>query len=193
MSIADVTELRRVVRSVVRGVPITDIHTHLYPPGFGRCDPGLLLWGIDELLTYHYLVAETFRCADIPYDRFWTLSKQAQADLIWKTLFLDASPISEACRGVLTVLGKLGLDLGSRDLASYRRFFAGKTVSGYVDEVLASSGVETVVMTNDPFNDEERGLWLEGPQRPGLPHRARRRRAPGPPLGEERGAGRFLG
>jgi hypothetical protein len=161
MSSADVTELRRVVRSVIQEVPVTDIHTHLYPPGFG----GLLLWGIDELLTYHYLVAETFRYADISYDAFWALPKQAQADLIWKTLFLDASPISEACRGVLTVLEKLGLDVRSRDLASYRRFFAGKTVFGYVDEVLALSRVETVVMTNDPFNDEERVLWLEGRQK----------------------------
>jgi hypothetical protein len=146
MNISDGEVLRRVVARAVAETPVTDIHTHLYPPGFGR----LLLWGIDELLTYHYLVAETFRSAHIS-----------------KTLFIDASPISEACRGVLTVLAKLGLDVGSRDLASYRRSFAARSASGYVDEVLALSRVETVVMTNDPFNDSERALWLQGRQEDG--------------------------
>jgi len=158
MNITDGEVLRSVVARAVDETPVTDIHTHLYPPSFGR----LLLWGIDELLTYHYLVAETFRSAHISMEPFWALARQEQADLIWKTLFIDASPISEACRGVLTVLAKLGLDVGSRDLASYRRSFAARSASEYVDEVLALSRVETVVMTNDPFNDSERALWLEG-------------------------------
>jgi len=40
----------------------------------------LLLWGIDELLTYHYLVAEVFRYLDVPYEKFWALSKAQQAE-----------------------------------------------------------------------------------------------------------------
>ena len=44
-----------------------DIHTHLYDPAMGK----LLLWGIDELVTYHYLVAEVFRARpDLAYDKF---------------------------------------------------------------------------------------------------------------------------
>ena len=52
--------------------PVFDFHTHLYSPRFGTplrgrgkgSDPnGLLLWGIDELLTYHYLLAEFCRVA----------------------------------------------------------------------------------------------------------------------------------
>ena len=38
----------------VRETSVYDIHTHLYDPAFGE----LLLWGIDDQLVYHYLVAE---------------------------------------------------------------------------------------------------------------------------------------
>ena len=59
------------VERVLRQTPVHDIHTHLYDPAFGS----LLLWGIDDLLVYHYLVSEGFRQFDIPYDRFWAASK----------------------------------------------------------------------------------------------------------------------
>src|SRR5215472_12327316 len=101
---------------------IVDMHTHLYPPSFGTPVPngtgktdatGLLLWGIDELVTYHYLVAEVYRvvpATKLPYEQFWKMSKQQQADHIWRELFVERSPISEACRGILTTLQKLGFD-----------------------------------------------------------------------------------
>src|SRR5688572_31123241 len=94
------------VESVVASTPVLDIHTHLYDPAFGE----LLLWGIDDLLVYHYLVAEGFRYFNIPYEKFWSLSKEAQAEMIWEALFIQNSPISEACRGVLTTLNALGLE-----------------------------------------------------------------------------------
>ena len=50
-------ELKRFVDSAVREVRVTDIHTHLYSAQFDD----MLLWGIDDLLTYHYLVAAFFR------------------------------------------------------------------------------------------------------------------------------------
>src|SRR5438046_3401118 len=95
------------VEKIVATTPVDDIHTHLYDPAF----KDLLLWGIDDLLTYHYLVAESFRYLGLPYEKFWSLSKVEQADLIWKTLFLEHSPVSEACRGILTTLHALGLDV----------------------------------------------------------------------------------
>src|SRR5438876_11297984 len=98
--------LRKTVADVVEKTPVFDIHTHLYDAAFGE----LLLWGIDELLTYHYLVADGFRYLDIPYDKFWALTKTQQADLLWDALFIEHSPIAESCRGVLTALNKLGLD-----------------------------------------------------------------------------------
>ena len=88
--------LRTVVAEVVETTPVFDIHTHLYDPAFGE----LLLWGIDELLTYHYLIAEGFRQFDLPYDKFWAMSKTQQADAIWHALFIEHSPVSEACRGL---------------------------------------------------------------------------------------------
>jgi len=69
----------------------------------------LLLWGVDELITYHYLIAEMFRYDNMPYEQYFSMPKREQADLIWKTLFLDRSPVSEAQRGVPTVMSKLGI------------------------------------------------------------------------------------
>jgi len=152
--------LETVVENAVSRAGIQDIHTHLVPPAFGD----LLLWGIDELLTYHYLVAELFRVPSLPVtpEQFWTLKKSDQADLVWKHLFLHRSPVSEAARGVLTCLRYLGLDPDERDLADHRRFFADTTVEAHLDRVLEVSGVHTLVMTNDPFEEQERALWMQG-------------------------------
>ena len=98
------------VRKAVERAKVTDIHTHLYDPAMGE----MLAWGVDELLTYHYLIAEFFRYSDLPYETFRGMSKKAQADAIWKTLFVDHSPVSEACRGVLTALDLLGLPVKKR-------------------------------------------------------------------------------
>ncbi|MDA0841601.1 MAG: glucuronate isomerase [Planctomycetota bacterium] len=150
--------LRATVEEVVQAQPITDIHTHLYAPPFGE----LLLWGVDELITYHYLIAETFRKADISYEAYWALSKTEQADLIWQTLFIENSPISESCRGVVTALNDLGLDLSNRDLNEYRQYFAHLTPEEHIDKVFSLANVKEVVMTNDPFDDLERSVWDNG-------------------------------
>lgn len=154
---ADRGAIREMVLRAVADTKITDIHTHIYTPDFGA----LLLWGIDELITYHYLVAETMRWVDLPYEKYWAMSKREQADLIWKTLFLDHSPYGESCRGVLTTLDRLGLDVSSRNLSDYRAYFEKFKVEDYVDKVFEVSGVESVVMTNDPFDDLERPVWLK--------------------------------
>ena len=147
--------LQSVLEEVLASVPITDIHTHIYPAEFKQ----LSLWGIDELLTYHYLVAEFFRFSDMAYDDFFALSKEQQADLVWETLFVDNSPVSEAARGVLTILSKLGLDVANRDLASYRAYFASFGRREYIGKVLEIAGVSDIVMTNDPFDPVEHDFW----------------------------------
>ena len=131
MGITAPQQLRQTIDAAVAQAKLTDVHTHLYPPCFGD----LLLWGIDELITYHYLIAETFRWVEMPYADYRRMPKRDQADLIWKTLFLDNSPIAESCRGVLTALRKLGLDAASRDLVAYRSYFSKMTVAEYVDPV----------------------------------------------------------
>lgn len=147
--------LHSVLGEVLGSVPITDIHTHIYPAEFKQ----LSLWGIDELLTYHYLVAEFFRFSDMPYDDFFALPKERQAELVWTTLFIDNSPVSEAARGVLTILSRLGLDVASRDLQSYRAYFASLDHKDYIGKVLDIAGVSEIVMTNDPFDPVEHEFW----------------------------------
>ena len=153
--------LRETIADVVARTPVYDIHTHLYDPAFGE----LLLWGIDELLVYHYLIAEGFRQFDLPYETFWEMSKTQQADAIWQALFIDHSPISEACRGVLTVLNALGLDVKSRDLPALRRHFAQWKVEDFTTRCLEVANVRQVCMTNSPFDDLERPAWERGFQR----------------------------
>jgi hypothetical protein len=140
--------------------PVLDLHTHLYPPSFG----GFNLWGIDELLTYHYLIAETIRASDVSYEKYWSMAQTQQADLIWKTLFIERAPVSEACRGVLTTLGKLGIDLSSRDLNTFRRFFKAQKPESYLETVLKIANVRQIVMTNDALDPKEREIWLSGQQ-----------------------------
>ena len=149
------TDLERMIGDAVRETPVLDMHTHIYEADFGS----LLLWGIDELLTYHYLIAEVFRAAPLPYDRFRAMAKRERADYIWKHLFLERSPVSEACRGVVTCLRELGLDPSDRNLQGYRDFFSGMTSEKYIDLVFRTANVLRVVMTNDPFDDQERPVW----------------------------------
>jgi len=146
------------VEEIVASTPVYDIHTHLYDPAFG----GLLLRGIDELLVYHYLVAETFRHVDLPYGKFWALSKLEQAELIWQELFIKHSPVSESCRGVLTTLHALGLDVKKRDLAAIRKWFAAQKADEHIAQCMDLAGVKKIWMTNSPFDDDERRVWEKG-------------------------------
>lgn len=149
------------VARVVAATPIQDIHTHLYDPAFGE----LLLWGIDDLLVYHYLVAESFRYLDLPYEKFWALTKSQQADLIWQQLFVEHSPVSESCRGILTTLNALGLDVRHRDLGALRKWFSEQSPTHYISRCLELAGVSSVCMTNSPFDDLERPVWEKGFER----------------------------
>ncbi|MBU0640247.1 MAG: glucuronate isomerase [Planctomycetes bacterium] len=155
----ELDDLRTRIARILEQTPIVDIHTHLHSAAFGD----VLLWGIDELLTYHYLVAEFFRYRpEIPYGDFWNLSKRQQAELIWNTIFVENTPISEAARGVVTTLHHLGLETGEKNLDKIRAFFAGFSTADYIDHVFALSNVCTVIMTNDSFNPSEQAVWNGG-------------------------------
>src|ERR1043166_3242226 len=157
-SVQDKEALARRIEKAVAQTKILDIHTHLYDPAFGE----LLLWGIDDLLVYHYLVAESFRYFDFSYESFWAMSKTEQADRIWQALFIQNSPISEAYRGVLTTLNRLGLDVTARDLPSLRKWFSDWKVEDYVGRCMELAGVDRICMTNSPFDDLERPVWEKG-------------------------------
>jgi hypothetical protein len=168
------SQLSELVRRLVTEQPVWDVHTHLYPLTMGSplggaggsADPrGLMLWGIDELLTYHYLVAELFRV--VPFEAlsaeaFWRMNRREQADLIWRELFWERSPLSEAGRGVLTTLTRLGLDPHERSLDRYRKWFAAQNPDRHIDHVMELAGVERITMTNNVFDDNERQRWLDG-------------------------------
>jgi hypothetical protein len=149
------TELRAQVEIVVNSTSVLDVHTHLFPPEFNQ----LCLSGIDELLTYHYLTAETFRSTRVSPDRFWQMSKTDQADLVWQTLFVENSPTSEAARGIIAVLDAFGLDTRAADLEEARAFFNSRRLPEHVDQVFDIARVSGVVMTNDPFDEAEAQVW----------------------------------
>ncbi|HLV94567.1 MAG TPA: hypothetical protein VKS44_05200 [Candidatus Acidoferrales bacterium] len=146
------------VQDVLKAAPCVDMHTHLYSPGLGR----LGLWGIDELLTYHYLEAEFFRFSDMTPESYWLLSKKQQADAIWQTLFVENSPISEATRGVVAVLKAFELPTSSPDLREAREFFKGQKHDAHVSNVFRMAGVISAVMTNDPLDLAEASMWMNG-------------------------------
>ena len=167
--------IEQAVRHALAAQPVADMHTHLYPPTFGTpvrspsadYDPaGLMLWGIDELLTYHYLIAELFRVVPperLTPDRFFAMTKEDQADLIWRELFIERSPLSEACRGVLTTLSALDLDTSDHNLEAFRTFFEELDPDAYIDRVMKLAHVESITMTNNVFDDNERQRWLDNP------------------------------
>jgi hypothetical protein len=151
-------DIRAHTTQIVTETPIFDMHTHLFPPAFGD----LSRWGIDSLLTYHYLVAEVMRAADVRPAQFQQMPQEAQADLIWDALFVRSTPLSEATRGVLAVMTTLGLDPTRSDLRQAREFFRDTGPEQQVDLVFARARVSTVVMTNDPFDPGEAALWRKG-------------------------------
>jgi len=151
--------MEEIIRKIIDDTKIIDIHTHLFPSEHTH----LCLYGIDSLLTYHYLISELFIVYDqISIDDFYKLSKKEQADIIWTQLFILRTPISEACRGVITVCNKLGLQkhIRNRDLNAIRLFFDHMTsnpskIKTYITDIFKMANVEYTVMTNQIFNHDE--------------------------------------
>lgn len=156
--ISQTAQLRQLVDDAVKNTPVADMHTHLFAPEFGD----LNLWGIDELLNYHYLIAELFRYSTVSYEEFWRMEKRAQADLIWQTLFVENTPLSEATRGVIAVLKAFDLNTNAEDLSEAREFFADRNPAEFLDRALEIANVSDIVMTNDPLDEAEIKVWNGG-------------------------------
>ena len=147
----------------INNCQVVDVHSHLFPASHGD----LLLFGIDNLLTYHYLIAELFIVwSDVKISDFYNLDITKQADIVWQQLFINRTPISEACRGVLTTCKELGLseEIMKRDLNEIRNFFNeillqpdGKEI--YIKKIFTLAKVEYTVMTNQIFDDIEVNYW----------------------------------
>jgi hypothetical protein len=154
-------QVHTAVEEALGSTPFIDVHTHLFMPSLGD----LGLWGIDELLTYHYLEAELFRSSRITPETYFALSKREKADVIWRMLFVENTPLSEATRGVISVLSAFGLPTSSPDLQEAREFFAAQTPETHVEHVLNMAGLSDVVMTNDPLDPAEGPRWEAGVDR----------------------------
>jgi hypothetical protein len=156
--LTDKTKLRQHVEHAVNKTPTIDVHTHIHPHEFN----GLFLSGIDDLLTYHYLIAEALRSTTISHSTFWRMSKSERADFIWQTMFVDNTPLSEAARGIVSILAAFGLDTRAENLNEARAFFGQQNPGEHVNRVLEMACVSDVVMTNDPFHDQEVQAWQSG-------------------------------
>jgi len=154
----DPTQIHSVVKEVLDTTAVIDMHTHLFVPSFGAIG----LWGIDDLVTYHYLEAELFRSSLITPRQYWAMPKREKADAIWRTLFVENTPISEATRGVVAVLQAFGLPTASENLSEARQFFDAQKIESHLENVLQIAGVSDVVMTNDPLDPAEAPLWEAG-------------------------------
>jgi hypothetical protein len=148
-------DIDAVVRQVLDCTTVIDVHTHLFPPGLRGCALG----GIDDLLTYHYLEAELFRASPVPPDRYWAMPKAQRAELVWRTLFVEQTPLSEAARGVVSTLHLLGLNPATESLAPLREFFRDQDPAQHLSRVFALAGVGEVIMTNDPLDADEMAAW----------------------------------
>ena len=149
------------VERELQALPIVDMHTHLFMPSLGK----LGLWGIDELLTYHYLEAELFRSSSVAPEEYFGWPAEKQADTIWRILFVENTPVSEAARGVVAVLQAFGLPTNSTDLSEARAFFAARKLEEHISRVFDLAGISAVAMTNDPLDPQEGSLWEKGVER----------------------------
>src|SRR5256886_4063271 len=155
-----VDQIHSAVEGTLAATPFIDIRTHLFSPAFGK----LGLWGIDELLTYHYLEAEFFRSSKTTPEQYWKVSKRERADAIWRALFVEHSPISESTRGIIAVLQAFDLPTDASALEEAREFFNAQSIEQHIRRVFEIAGVSDVVMTNDPLDPEEQPVWLKGDQ-----------------------------
>jgi hypothetical protein len=159
-------QIRPAVEDELAAARFIDMHTHLFMPSLGT----LGLWGIDNLVTYHYLEAELFRSSTIRPDQYWAMSKQQKADAIWQALFVENTPISEATRGVISVLHAFGLPTNAANLTEARAFFSSQKLESHIRRVFQLAGISEVVMTNDPLDPDEGPLWERGAERDALFH-----------------------
>jgi len=136
----------------------TDIHTHLVPSQM----KALFLSGFIQLLNYHYLHAEFLRAnPGVSEAEFMAWSPKKRARAIWQTLFIENSPLSEACMGVITVLTAFGLK-PSMGFNKINAWFEKQSPKKQVTRVLRLAGVRELYMTNDPLDPKEWPLIEKG-------------------------------
>ena len=145
--------LKETITDIINETKIFDIHTHLFPPEFKEYH----LSGISEVLNYHYLIAELFSTTNINVKKFYKLTNKEKANIIWEELFQKRTPISEACKGVLTILSKLSIDYMSKSFDEINSEYSKLNLSDL--QIFKISKISKVVMTNNPFDKSEWQLF----------------------------------
>jgi hypothetical protein len=114
--------------------------------------------GLDALLTSPAVLDEFFRRRarlnpaagnGTDEDRLRALAPAELADLVWRRLFLDRQPLSEATRIILTTLGLFGIDLSSRNLREVREQFDAIPLAERWERALRLANLETVLVSAD--------------------------------------------
>ena len=132
--------------------PAVDVRVFAQPPGPGHNGVS----GIDALLTTPEILAEFFRrrafrneTPEAPFtsheDYVKSLAPGELADIVWRQLFVDNSPVSEPARIILTTLGMYGLDVASGDLRLLREQYAAIPDNEKLDKTLALANVDLVL------------------------------------------------
>ena len=104
-------EVQTIVENTLNKIKILDIHTHLFPPQHEN----YYLSGLVDTLNYHYLIAELFVSTNINIEKFKSLDKLQKAEMVWNELFDKRTPVSEACKGVLTILKSLSIPIKDKN------------------------------------------------------------------------------
>jgi len=139
--------------NIINTTPIFDLHTHLFPPNHDN----FFLSGFNNLLSYHYLIAELLTATDIDASTFYSYNDEKKASIIWNELFEKRTPVSEACAGVLTILKELNIEIKNKNFTSICNEYDKKIHSD--KNILDLSNVSSLVMTNNPFDLDEWSLF----------------------------------
>ncbi len=145
--------LKQTITEIINGTEIFDIHTHLFPAEFKKYH----LSGISEVLNYHYLIAELLTTTNINVKNFYKLTKIEKANIIWEELFKKRTPISEACKGVLTILSELSIDYMFKSFDEINSEYSKLNLSDL--QIFKIIKISKVVMTNNPFDKSEWQLF----------------------------------
>ena len=145
--------LKEDLNRIINNTEIFDIHTHLFPSNYKTYH----LSGISQVLNYHYLIAELLTSTNVTPNFFYNLNNKDRAKIIWEELFLKQTPVSEACKGVLTILSSFSIDYSSKSFDQINREYLALNLSD--QDILNSSKISNLVMTNNPFDLDEWKLF----------------------------------
>ena len=120
--------------------------------------------GLDGLLTSPPLLDEFFRRRAFlggsrneagDEERLRNLAPGELADLVWRRLFLDRQPLSEAARTILTTLGLFGVDVSVRDLRAVRERFELTPATERLEKAIRIANLEMLLHPVEPTGPED--------------------------------------